>query len=120
MKKINQNFYLLLKYSFFFFAVFGLTSGCGKSSFTSESPSLVKEDPLFKYAWHLYNIGQTVFASTPATAGFDLNLTNTWKQQLYCNGILIQISDDGLEDTHEDLKANFSYLNQSKNYTLVS
>lgn len=120
MKKINQTFYLLLKYSFFFFAVFSLTSGCSKSSFTSESSSTAHGDPLFKYAWHLYNTGQTVFASTPATAGFDLNLTNTWKQQIYGNGVQIQISDDGLEDTHEDLKANFSYLNQSKNYTLAS
>lgn len=119
MKKINQIIYLILKYSFFSFAVFGLTSSCSKSSFISES-STFQADPLFKYAWHLNNTGQTVFASTPATAGFDLNLTNTWKQQLYGKGVQIQISDDGLEDSHEDLKANFPYLNQSKDYTLSS
>lgn len=96
-----------------------LISSCSKSNFTSSS-STASGDPLFKYAWHLYNTGQSVFAAAAGTAGFDLNLLNTWKQQIQGNGIQVQISDDGLEDTHEDLKANFSYLNESKNYTLAS
>ena len=100
-------------------ALLSLISSCTNSSFTSSS-STALADPLFKYAWHLRNTGQAVFASLPATAGYDLNLTSTWTQQILGNGIQIQISDDGVEDTHEDLQANFSYLNESKNYTLAS
>ncbi len=112
MKKIKKNIFI-------FFTVLSLSSSCSKSTFTSNA-SIALEDPLYKYSWHLSNTGQSVFATTPATAGFDLKLQNTWKSQIFGNGILVQISDDGLEDTHEDLKPNFPYLNQSKNYTLSS
>ncbi|MEQ1724201.1 MAG: S8 family peptidase, partial [Pseudobdellovibrio sp.] len=76
--------------------------------------------PLAKYAWHLLNTGQTVFAATSAVAGNDLNLISTWSQKIYGKNIWIQISDDGLEDTHEDLQPNFPYYPTSKNYTLSS
>lgn len=93
--------------------------GCSFGKFQSAA-SLATTDPLLKYAWHLENYGQSVFASEAGTSGVDLKLSQTWTQQIYGNGILVQISDDGLEDTHEDLQANFSYTNQSKNYTLAS
>lgn len=104
---------------FLIFGFIALVTSCTKSSFSSNSSSAAN-DPLFKYAWHLSNTGQAVFALAPGTSGFDLNLLNTWKQQILGNGIQIQISDDGLQDTHEDLQANFPYLNESKNYTLSS
>ncbi len=106
--------------SFFIFIFSNLVLlGCGFSKFKSvASQALI--DPLLKYAWHIQNTGQAVFASQPATAGFDLNLTKTWNQQIYGKGVLIQISDDGLEDTHEDLHDNFSYTNQSKNYAAAA
>jgi hypothetical protein len=113
MKKINLKHLI--------FSIFLLTAiGCGMKKFTSDQFSQTTADPLFKYAWHLLNVGQSVFATTPAKVGFDLNLTNTWNQQIYGNGILVQVSDDGLEDTHEDLKVNFSYLATSKNYMLTT
>ncbi len=96
-----------------------MLAGCGLSKFKSAA-SVAYDDPLFKYAWHLENIGQRVFATNAGTSGFDLNLSKTWKQQIYGTGILVQISDDGLEDTHEDLHDNFSYANNSKNYTLAA
>ncbi len=95
-------------------------AGCGIAKFSasgSDSASLANIDPLLKYAWHIDNFGQSVFAQTPAVAGFDLNLSATWTEQIYGNGVTVQISDDGLEDTHPDLVGNFSYTNQSKNYT---
>lgn len=110
MKNINLK---LLSFSLYFIL------SCSKGGFTSSSSSLAG-DPLFKYAWHLHNTGQLVFAVTPGVSGADLNLSATWKKQILGNGIQIQISDDGLEDTHEDLKANFPYLNESKNYITSS
>ncbi len=96
-----------------------LLLSCGGSRFTSASSSAIT-DPLMKYAWHIENFGQKIFALTPGNAGFDLRLSQTWTSQIYGSGVLIQVSDDGLEDTHEDLHDNFSYLNQSKNYTTGS
>lgn len=117
MKK-NKYFFML----FVFFSL-GLSlivqSGCGNKKFSSNS-SGVLNDPLMKYAWHISNTGQQVFSSQSATAGFDLNLSGTWTQRVYGQNIWIQISDDGIEDTHEDLFTNFTYFNRSKDYTLAS
>ncbi|MGE5086151.1 MAG: S8 family peptidase [Bacillota bacterium] len=77
-------------------------------------------DPFIPYAWHLGNCGQKVFSSTAAKAGIDLNLRQTWSQGIYGSGILVRISDDGLQDTHEDLKDNFNYSNLSRDYTTSS
>ncbi len=112
MKRINS--YLIFLTAFLFAA------GCSFQKFESDQFSQSLADPLFKYAWHLLNVGQSVFANDPAVAGFDINLNQTWNDQIYGNGVLIQVSDDGLEDTHEDLNANFPYLNVSKNYALTS
>lgn len=107
---------LALGATLLFFFSFALS--CSSKKFTSNSANM--SDPLLKYAWHLYNTGQKVFASQAGTTGVDLQLTKTWGQKIYGNGVLVQVSDDGLEDSHEDLVANFPYLNQSKNYTLAS
>lgn len=109
-------------YLFLFALTCLVIAGCGIGKFTSSTDSASQGtlDPLLKYAWHIDNYGQTVFAQTPAIAGFDLNLSETWTEQIYGNGVNVQISDDGLEDTHEDLKDNFSYNNQSKNYTTAA
>lgn len=93
--------------------------GCGIGKFSSVASEALL-DPLLKYAWHLDNYGQAVFATKAGSAGYDLNLAETWKKQIYGNGVWVQISDDGLEDTHEDLKSNFAYTNYSKNYTTSS
>lgn len=103
-------------YFIFSLVVCTFVVGCGIGRFTSAASEAVT-DPLLKYAWHIDNYGQSVFAAQPAVAGFDLNLDQTWTEQIYGSGVLIQISDDGIEDTHEDIVDNFSYTNQSKNYT---
>lgn len=96
-----------------------LVTSCTRSAFTANS-SVSTGDPFLKYAWHLSNSGQKVFAAVAGTAGFDMNLTTTWRTGIIGSGVQIQVSDDGLDDTHEDLKANFPYLNESKNYTISS
>lgn len=75
-------------------------------------------DPLNSMAWHLHNYGQAVYAKKAATPGVDMNLLNTWGQGVHGSGIKILISDAGVEDTHEDLHANFLYGAGSKDYTL--
>lgn len=77
-------------------------------------------DPLVEYAWHLNNTGQKVFATSGGTAGNDLNLEQTWTAGIYGAGIKVLISDDGIEDTHPDLKANFNLNYLSKDYTTSS
>lgn len=111
----------LIGFLFFFLSCSAvvLLIGCNSKKFSSNS-SGVLNDPLLKYAWHISNTAQQVFASQPAVAGFDLNLSQTWSQRVYGQNIWIQISDDGLEDTHEDLLTNFTYFNKSKNYSLAS
>lgn len=83
---------------------------------TTASSGLPQDDPLFKYAWHLSNTGQKVFSNTGGVAGNDLNLKITWAAGNYGNGIKILVSDDGVESAHEDLAANFSTANESRDY----
>lgn len=81
-------------------------------------PVTTVADPFFSYAWHLVNTRQTVFSSQSAAAGNDLNLQNTWAQNIRGQGIIIRVSDDGIEDTHPDLVTNFNYENLSRRYNL--
>lgn len=77
-------------------------------------------DPFMAYAWHLQNTGQSVFASNAGTSGNDLNLQATWGEGNLGAGIHIRVSDDGIEDTHPDLTANFAGTGMSRNYALSS
>ncbi|UYL09515.1 S8 family serine peptidase [Bdellovibrio sp. SKB1291214] len=64
-------------------------------------------DPLFNYSWYLANCGQKGISRAGGTSGVDLNLRATWSSGILGNGIKIRVSDDGLENTHEDLTGNF-------------
>ncbi|MEN0058477.1 MAG: S8 family serine peptidase [Bdellovibrio sp.] len=77
-------------------------------------------DPFLGFAWHINNTGQSVFATAGGEVGFDLNLLNTWQSGFSGSGVKILISDDGIEDTHEDLRDNYLYSGVSKNYALSS
>lgn len=63
-------------------------------------------DPLFRYQWHLQNLGQKVFGDTRPVAGVDLNVDELHRTGIRGKGILIAVVDDGLEINHEDLSAN--------------
>ncbi|WP_413575111.1 S8 family serine peptidase [Bdellovibrio sp. HCB290] len=76
-------------------------------------------DPLFSYAWHLANCGQSGVSRNGGTSGVDLNLRATWSAGILGNGIKVRVSDDGLENTHEDLKSNFQTVAlRSRDYSL--
>lgn len=114
-----KNFRFTLKTLLKIGLALALVTSCTRSAFTANS-SVSAGDPFLKYAWHLSNTGQKVFAPVAGTAGFDMNLTATWRAGIVGSGVQIQVSDDGLDDNHEDIKGNFPYLNESKNYTISS
>lgn len=95
-----------------------LFTNCADSSFTSVGSDVYdSQDPFYEYAWHLKNIGQKVFAKNAAKKDADINLGNLWGQGIDGRGVSILVSDDGVQDTHEDLVANFNYAAaNSKDY----
>ena len=61
-------------------------------------------DPGFKDQWHYYNTGSGIHEKQ--VAGMDVNVKDAWQ---YCTGdpsIIVAVIDDGVDYTHEDLKAN--------------
>lgn len=64
---------------------------------------LTPNDPLFTNQWHLLNTGQN-----GATAGIDINVTNTWNT-FRGSGLVISIVDDGLQGNHPDLLPNMRF-----------
>ena len=83
----------------------------------------LKTDPLYKYQWHLDNVGQSSFATNAGTTGADLNLDTTIAAGKTGTGIVIAVIDDGLDIAHEDLTDNvvangsYNYLNASNDPT---
>lgn len=71
-------------------------------------------DPLLTYAWHISNSGQSTFSNSGGVVGVDLNLNGISQTGL---GVIIAVSDNGVEKDHEDLAANFD-ISISKNYNL--
>lgn len=61
-------------------------------------------DPGFKDQWHYYNTGEGIHEKQ--IAGMDVNVKDAW---LHCTGdpsIIVAVIDEGVDYTHEDLKAN--------------
>lgn len=68
----------------------------------NRSTPLIPTDPLFSQQWHLLNTGQI----PGAVAGFDTNVTKVWPDYTG-QGILVAALDDGFDQTHPDLAANY-------------
>ncbi|UXR65401.1 S8 family serine peptidase [Bdellovibrio bacteriovorus] len=93
-------------------AVIGLLfTNCSKQGFDAAVAEIQKgDDPFLGYAWHINNTGQSVFATSGSgVVGFDLNMLKAWTSGLSGSGLKIVVSDDGIQDAHEDLKDNFLY-----------
>lgn len=120
MKRIKQNAGRLSKVALIFVGLLILFTNCSEGEFVPRDPATAASDgsdPLYPYAWHLNNTGQSVFAKKAGTAGADLNMRVTESQGLTGKDILVLVSDDGVEDVHEDLSQNYKYGGVSKDYT---
>lgn len=60
-----------------------------------------RQDPLYSAQWHLKNTGQL-----GATAGVDINVEPVWQSGNEGRQVNINVTDDGVESTHQDLAAN--------------
>ena len=68
--------------------------------------TVVENDPLYQYQWHLNNSGQTNFASSVGIASEDINVDCAIAAGYTGKGVVVAIVDEGLEIAHEDLSAN--------------
>ena len=62
----------------------------------------IPADPLFKDQWFLNNTGQI----EGGRAGYDINVIKVWPDYTG-NGVLVAAIDDGFDQTHPDLAANY-------------
>jgi subtilisin-like proprotein convertase family protein len=66
-------------------------------------------DPLYKYQWHIDNTGGSDsknFSNSAGTSGQDHNVDGVITDGYTGNGVIIAITDSGLDIDHEDLAAN--------------
>jgi len=68
----------------------------------NRSTPLLPTDPLFKDQWHLHNTGQIPGGSERN----DVNVIRVWPDY-NGKGVLIAAMDDGFDQTHPDLAANY-------------
>lgn len=121
MKKISKKSQTIILLAIVSVVTGVFFNNCAKSGFKGTSAGEIEgEDPFLYMAWHISNTAQSVFSSEAGVAGVDLNLLNSWTSGLTGQGIKILISDDGIENTHEDIKANYLLTGVSKDYTLSS
>lgn len=97
-----------------------LFTNCAENGFTTVgSDESGGPDPFLSLAWHLKNTGQKVFAVNGGTVGEDINLGSLLSEGVDGSGVSVLVSDDGIQDTHEDLTSNFNYSAQnSKDYSV--
>lgn len=91
-----------------------LFTNCSQGAFEA---AVALGDPLLEHAWHIKNSGQKAFATNGGTAGVDLNVSKTWGSGVTGRGVKVLISDDGVEDSHQDLTGNYLYGSSSRDYS---
>lgn len=91
------------------------SSGVASGPDTSTPPSAT--DPLYEYAWHLKNTGQSSFSLSGGTDGKDLNVEDVHLVLgIKGAGVKIAVSDDAIDFRHPDLLGN-SLTTQHRDYS---
>jgi len=74
------------------------------------SPLAIPNDPYLDLQWSYINTGQQVgnpdFQVIFGVPGEDINVLPVWQQDIFGNGVVVQINDSGTEITHPDLIGN--------------
>lgn len=76
-------------------------------------------DPLYSFAWHLKNTAQNLFSQHRGVAGVDLNVETVHASGIRGAGVVVAVSDSGIEISHEDLSGNY-LAGRSKDFSLAS
>ncbi|RYZ90821.1 MAG: hypothetical protein EOP04_02700, partial [Proteobacteria bacterium] len=95
----------------------GTSSGGNIDDLPPALDPLQVSDPLYTYSWHLKNTAQRSFALNAGRAGIDLNVETVHSSGIKGAGIVVAVSDNGIETNHEDLRNNF-LPGYSKDFTL--
>ncbi|APJ04908.1 S8 family serine peptidase [Silvanigrella aquatica] len=79
-----------------------------------------QNNPLGKYQWHLKNLGQLSFATTPGRPGVDINVSRVLKDNcLSGKGVHVAVVDSGMELAHPSLQPNIDNRpNESSTWSL--
>ncbi|MEG2181038.1 MAG: S8 family serine peptidase [Bacteroidales bacterium] len=59
-------------------------------------------DPYFPDQWHYQNTGQIA----SGVKGADINVVEAWKKRMAANTVIVAVMDQGVDYSHEDLRAN--------------
>jgi subtilisin-like proprotein convertase family protein len=87
---------------------------------TTKTGKVLKgSDPLYHQQWHLKNTGQKSYSATKAVVGEDMRVEPVHQQGIYGRGVVIAVSDNGVDISHPDLRSRAN-LSLSKNYALSS
>lgn len=97
----------------------GTSNGSGNGSGTGSGNNGNQNlgDPLRVFQWHIENTGQSAFSTSGGTVGEDIGLSFSSPHK--GSGILVAVSDNGVQITHEDLSFN-ALDGTHKNYFLSS
>lgn len=88
------------------------SSGDGSVSQVAATLNALPTDPLFSKQWHLFNTGQEVgnpdYQPIFAAPGEDLHLLGAWNLGYTGLGVIVGVTDSGVELNHDDLAVNIS------------
>ncbi|MEY4265789.1 MAG: hypothetical protein RIS90_324 [Pseudomonadota bacterium] len=88
-------------------AVMRISGGVNAASACGYTNTTASADPLLPYQWHLKNTNQYFASNTPAAgSGIDLCMGGLWDAGITGAGVTVNVIDEGLEISHEDLSGN--------------
>lgn len=76
-------------------------------AFHEDSSASDTDDPLYRYQWHLKNVGQRAIGDVLPTAGVDLNMGRLYEQGVTGKGVIVGVNEGApIDPTNPDLADN--------------